>query len=85
MNAFVTALGSAHASALDDRDVAGITPPSTPPPVPETPEPSPQEIPEPLGPVEAPPPMENPIPVREPPVTRPLQSRLTSQSNGAAR
>ena len=75
MNALVTALASIHANPLVDRGAGGITPPSTPMPVPETPEPSPQEIPEPIGPVEAPPPMENPIPVREPPVTRPLQSQ----------
>lgn len=56
---------------LADWNAAGITPP---PPVPEVPDPAPQEIPEPLGPVEAPPPMENPIPVREPPATRPTQS-----------
>jgi hypothetical protein len=74
MNAFATPSPSSHAYSLADRDVAGIPPPNTPMPVPETPEPSPQEIPEPLGPVEAPPPLENPIPVREPPVTRPLQS-----------
>jgi hypothetical protein len=74
MNAIVTPLPTSHAYSLADRKAAGVETPNTPMPVPETPEPLPQEIPEPLGPVEAPPPMENPIPVREPSVTRPLQS-----------
>ena len=52
-------------------DQAQITPP---PPVPENPLPSPPEMPDPHGPVGVPPPMENPIPVREPPTTLPPQS-----------
>jgi len=52
-------------------DHAEITQPL---PVPENPVPSPREIPDPHGPVGVPPPMENPIPVREPPSTLPPQS-----------
>lgn len=59
---------------LMDWTVAGITPPTVPSPVPEAPPPSPQEMPEPRAPMGDPPPIENPIPVREPPITLPLQS-----------
>ena len=51
-------------------DYAEITPP---PPVPENPTPSAPEISDPHGPVSVPPPMEHPIPVRDPPTTRPTQ------------
>ena len=59
---------------LMDWDLAGITPPTVPSPVPETPTPPPQEMPEPKEPIGTPSPMENPVPVREPPVTLPPQS-----------
>ena len=59
---------------LMDWDVAGITPPTVPSPVPETQPPPPQEMPEPKEPIGTPPPMENPVPVREPPVTVPPRS-----------
>ena len=61
---------------LMDWGVAGITPPTVPSPVPETPPPPPppQEMPEPKEPIGTPSPMENPVPVREPPVTLPPQS-----------
>ena len=59
---------------LMDWDLAGITPRTVPSPVPETPPPPPQEMPEPKEPIGTPSPMENRVPVREPPVT------LTSQS-----
>lgn len=45
-----------------------------PPPVPENPVPTPPEMPNHPGPVGVPPPLENPIPVREPPSTLPPQS-----------
>lgn len=49
---------------------SGVTPP---PPVPESPVPSPTELPQPKAPIGEPPPLENPIPVREPPTTLPAQ------------
>ena len=48
------------------------TPPPTMP-VPEKPTPLPPEMPQPQVPVGAPPPTENPIPMREPPITLPTQ------------
>ena len=59
---------------LMDWAVAGITPPVGPIPVPEFPPSTPPEFPEPLQPLGAPPPTENPTPMREPPVTLPPQS-----------
>ncbi len=44
------------------------------PEVPEKPTPLPPEMPLPQGPIGTPPPMENPIPVREPPATLPPES-----------
>ncbi len=59
---------------LMDWDEVGITPPDTPAPVPEMPPVSPPEFPEHREPLGAPPPNENPIPVREPPATLPPQA-----------
>ena len=53
-------------------DLAEVTPPSLPEP--NGPTPLPPDIPEPPKPQDAAPPMENPIPVREPPATLPPQS-----------
>ena len=50
-----------------------ITPPP-PVPVPERPTQIPLEFPDPHAPIGEPPPLENPIPVREPPATLPAQS-----------
>lgn len=47
---------------------------TTIPTVPESAPPTPPEMPEPLEPLGAPPPTEDPIPVREPPTTLPPQS-----------
>lgn len=52
----------------------GITPPEAPAPVPEMPPVSPPEFPQHPEPLGAPPPYENPIPVREPPATLPPQA-----------
>ena len=59
---------------LMDWNVAGITPPNVPQPVPENPTPSPQEMPERREPIGDPGPIESPVPVREPPMTLPPQS-----------
>ncbi len=49
---------------------------TTPPhlPEPQKPTPLPPEMPGPLGPIGTPTPTENPVPVREPPVTLPPES-----------
>ena len=52
----------------------GITQAVDPMPVPEIPPPLPPEMPQPLEPLGAPPPTENPVPMREPPATLPPQS-----------
>jgi hypothetical protein len=52
----------------------GITPADQPMPVPEMPPQAPPEMPQPMEPLGAPPPTENPVPLREPPVTLPPQS-----------
>lgn len=59
---------------LMDWDVAGITPPNVPMPVPEVPPPAPPEMPERKEPIGDPAPLESPVPVREPPATLPPQS-----------
>lgn len=59
-------------SSLDHAEVTQS--PLVPLPVPENPVPSPPEFPDPHGPVGEPLPMENPIPVREPPTTLPPRS-----------
>ncbi len=59
---------------LVDVNAAGIAPPNTPLPVPEIPPSIPPEIPDTTPPFGVPAPTESPVPVREPPVTLPLQS-----------
>jgi hypothetical protein len=59
---------------LVDWKLVGITQPEPQMPVPEIPPPLPPEMPQPLEPLGAPPPTENPVPMREPPMTLPPQS-----------
>lgn len=49
----------------------GVQTPPPRTPVPERPTPLPPEMPQPLPPIGEPPPLENPIPMREPPATLP--------------
>jgi|GEM_PF-6581149 len=63
---------TASVSAPNMASAVSSPPPQTP--MPDKPTPLPPEMPQPAQPIGEPSPMENPIPMREPPATLPPQS-----------